>query len=162
MKQKRKKNYVNNSDFYDAIVEYQEVLANIHDEKDYPKIPEYVATCVYSICTRIAKKSNFKNYSYIDEMISDGLENALASIEKFDPQKSRNPFAYFTQIIINAFIRRIKLEQKHSYIKHASLENIGMQLMLETNGEIQYLVENEKEYTDNHANFLGDKNEQQE
>lgn len=156
---KRKKHYVNNSDFYDALVEYRERCLLVENEKNYEKIPDYIAICIFEISKRIASKNNFKNYSYIDEMISDGLENGLASVNKFDPQKSNNPFAYFSQIIINAFIRRIKLEKKHSYIKHASLEKIGMQMMLETNGEIQHVVENESDYAKNHKDFLGDKNE---
>lgn len=155
---KRKKHYVNNADFYDSLLKYREVLLDIEDEKDYPKIPNYIAECIYEICKRIASKGNFKNYTYIDEMISDGLENALASVNKFDPQKSNNPFAYFSQIIINAFIRRIKIEKKHSYIKHASLEKMGIDLMLETNGDIQYIVENENEYAQNHEKFNGNDN----
>jgi hypothetical protein len=51
-------------------------------------------------------------------MISDGIENCLQYLDNFDPLKSKNPFAYFTQIIFYAFIRRIQKEKKQVTIKH--------------------------------------------
>lgn len=150
---RRKGNYVNNRDFYNAIIEYQNTLKEIENKEDYPKVPKYIAECIIEISRRIASKKNFNGYSYVDEMIADGIENGLASIEKFNPEKSDNPFAYFSQIIINAFIRRIKTEKKHSYIKHASLEKLSVEMMLETNGEIQQLVDNKSDYSANHQNY---------
>jgi len=75
------------------------------------------------IATRLSTKPNFVNYSYREEMISDGVENCICYIDNFDPLKSTNPFAYFTQIIYYAFLRRILKEKKQLYIKHKSLEN---------------------------------------
>ena len=60
--------------------------------------------------------------SFREEMISDGIENCLLYINNFDPAKSQNPFAYFTQIIYFAFIRRIQKEKKHLYTKYAAIE----------------------------------------
>ena len=51
-------------------------------------------------------------------MISDGIENCLQYIHNFNPEKSNNPFAYFTQIIYYAFIRRIQKEKKQAHVKH--------------------------------------------
>ena len=51
-------------------------------------------------------------------MISDGLENCLAYMHNFNSDKSKNPFAYFTQIIYYAFLRRIQKEKKQQYIKY--------------------------------------------
>jgi DNA-directed RNA polymerase specialized sigma24 family protein len=56
-------------------------------------------------------------------MISDGIENCLLYIDNFNPEKSKNPFAYFTQIIYYAFIRRIQKEKKQTYVKYKALEN---------------------------------------
>jgi DNA-directed RNA polymerase specialized sigma24 family protein len=50
-------------------------------------------------------------------MISDGYENCVMYMHNFDPEKYNNPFAYFTQIIHHAFIRRIQKERKQQYIK---------------------------------------------
>ena len=51
-------------------------------------------------------------------MVSDGIENCLQYLDNFNPAKSSNPFAYFTQIIYYAFIRRIQKEKKQTTIKH--------------------------------------------
>jgi DNA-directed RNA polymerase specialized sigma24 family protein len=51
-------------------------------------------------------------------MISDGIENCLQYLDNFNPKKSNNPFAYFTQIIYYAFIRRIQKEKKQVTIKN--------------------------------------------
>ena len=60
-----------------------------------------------------------------DDMISDGIENCVQYIHNFDPEKSRNPFAYFTQIIHYAFLRRIQKEKKQLEIKTKIIEKTG-------------------------------------
>ena len=87
-----------------------------------PQIPNYVGRCLLQIANRLATKPNFANYTFKDDMISDGIENCVSYIHNFDPEKSNNPFAYFTQIIYYAFLRRIQKEKKQLYIKHKSLE----------------------------------------
>jgi len=64
--------------------------------------------------------------TYRDDMVGDGLENCLTYIHNFDSKKSSNPFAYFTQIIYFAFLRRIQKEKKQSYIKHKVLRMSSM------------------------------------
>jgi hypothetical protein len=59
-------------------------------------------------------------------MISDGIENCLMYFKNFDPEKSKNPFAYFTQIVFYAFIRRILKEKKQTYIKYKATEQMGI------------------------------------
>ena len=119
-----KKNYVNNPEFLQAIVDYKKLCAEAEDSgDDKPQIPDYIGECIYQISTRLASKPNFSGYSYKDEMISDGLENAIQALGNFDPDKSSNPFAYFTQIIWYAFLRRIDKEKKQLYIKHKVTEN---------------------------------------
>ena len=58
-------------------------------------------------------------------MISDGIENCVQYIHNFNPEKSQNPFAYFTQIIHYAFLRRIQKEKKQLEIKNKILERTG-------------------------------------
>ena len=119
----RKKNYVNNPEFLQAIVDYKKLCVEAEDSgDDKPQIPDYIGECIYQISTRLASKPNFSGYSYKDEMISDGLENAIQALKNFDPQKSSNPFAYFTQIIWYAFLRRIDKEKKQVYIRHKVTE----------------------------------------
>ena len=84
--------------------------------------PEYIVNCILKIANGLSNRPNFINYTYKDEMISDGIENCLQYIYNFDPTKSKNPFAYFTQIIYYAFIRRIQKEKKQQHIKHKMID----------------------------------------
>ena len=56
-------------------------------------------------------------------MIGDGIENCIQYAKNFDPEKSKNPFAYFTQIIYYAFLRRISKEKKQQSIKQKMIDN---------------------------------------
>lgn len=121
---KTQNHYVDNKKLYEAIIEYkQNVLEAKKAEKEKPPIPNYVGECILMIATRLSMKPNFANYSYREEMISDGVENCICYFDNFDPAKTNNPFAYFTQIIYYAFLRRILKEKKQLYIKHKTLEN---------------------------------------
>lgn len=119
MAQKTKRHYVNNKDFYDALVAYRQSLSENKDAR----VPDYVGQCIIAICTKLSTKPNFIGYSFRDEMIADAIENCIASVDGFDPAKSTNPFAYFTQIAWNALIRRISKEKKQQYIKHKNMVN---------------------------------------
>jgi DNA-directed RNA polymerase specialized sigma subunit len=116
--------YVDNKELYRVMVAYrQSVQAAKADGTIRPQIPNYVGECILKIAKRLCTKPNFINYSYKEEMISDGIENCISYIDNFDPEKSDNPFAYFTQIIYFAFLRRILKEKKQIYIRHKTMEN---------------------------------------
>ena len=123
-----KKNYVNNPEFLKAIIEYKKACKEAEEfgEDDLPQIPNYIGECLYQIATRLSTKPNFSGYTYREEMVSDGLENAIQALGNFDPEKSNNPFAYFTQIIWYAFLRRIEKEKKQVYIRHKVIENYAI------------------------------------
>jgi hypothetical protein len=134
---KNHKHYVDNKKLLAAVVEYRK-LTQIYKAGDKqgvkPPIPNYIGECMLLIAQRLSYKPNFINYSYREEMISDGIENCVSYIDNFDPEKSDNPFAYFTQIIYFAFLRRIQKEKKQLYIKHKSLENsLIMNTLIEQN-----------------------------
>lgn len=121
----RKKHYINNKDLYSALCDYLNKYSECEEQgKTTPRIPEYVGEAFYLLCERIGRKPNFSRYSYLDEMKSDGMENCVMQIRSFNPQKSNNPFAYFSTIIHNAFIRRIKKEKQQHYIKIKNLDNL--------------------------------------
>jgi len=122
----RKRNYVNNPDLLAALRDYRALCKEAEDAGDKnPQVPEYIGKCILLIATRLATKPNFSGYSYKEEMISDGIENCLMYIHNFDPEKSQNPFAYFTQIIWFAFLRRIQKEKKQLDIKTKIIEKTG-------------------------------------
>jgi len=116
--------YVDNKQLYTVILQYKVDVENAEVQGlSKPQIPNYVGECILLIAQRLATKPNFINYSYREEMISDGIENCISYFDNFDPSKSDNPFAYFTQIIYFAFLRRIQKEKKQVYIKHKTAEN---------------------------------------
>lgn len=135
------KHYVDNKQLFEVMKQYRsEVLIARAHEQTPPPIPSYVGECILMIANRLSTKPNFVNYSYRDEMISDGVENCICYIDNFDPAKSDNPFAYFTQIIYFAFLRRINKEKKQLYIKHKSFENSAIMNELFEQGELDTYV----------------------
>ena len=125
-KRKRSEHYVNNKEFLTAIVEYK-VAVRLASERGQPKprITNYLGECFLKIATHLSYKPNFVNYMFKDDMICDGIENCVQYINNFDPEKSSNPFAYFTQIIHYAFLRRIQKEKKQLEIKTKIIERSG-------------------------------------
>ena len=118
--------YVNNKEFLEAIVEYKrKVEIAKKKEKSKPLVPNYVGECFLKIATHLSYKPNFVNYMFREDMISDGIENCVQYIHNFDPERSKNPFAYFTQIIHYAFLRRIQKEKKQLEIKTKIIEKTG-------------------------------------
>lgn len=113
------KHYVNNTEFYNAIIEYRLVVKKCKAKNEpVPPIPHYIGDCLIKIANKLSYSPNFINYTFRDEMVSDGLENCVNYFHNFDPDKSNNPFSYFTQIIYFAFLRRIQKEKKYLYVKH--------------------------------------------
>lgn len=178
---KEKAHYVNNADFLAAIKIYRQSVLDAEasgDEK--PRVPEYIGECLMKIATHLSYKSNFINYTYREDMILDGVENCLQYIDNFDPTKSSNPFAYFTQIIYYAFIRKIQKEKKQTYVKNKMIlempfEMFDLQEQDEdgewTNQMMEYLRSNndsdynmpkkkpaKKKAKNNLESFLGDEN----
>lgn len=124
---KREKHYVNNADFLAALIEYKKNCeAADKAGKPQPQIPNYVGECFLKIADHLSRKPNFVSYSFRDEMIADGIENCMMYFRNFNPEKSKNPFAYFTQIIYYAFLRRITREKKQLYVKYKATEQIGI------------------------------------
>ena len=126
MPRKKSEHYVNNKQLLEALIVYREKVAHAK-ENDLPKprITNYLGECFLKIATHLSYKPNFVNYMFRDDMISDGIENCVQYIHNFDPEKSKNPFAYFTQIIHYAFLRRIQKEKKQLEIKTKIIEKTG-------------------------------------
>ena len=131
-----RKHYVNNEKFLEQMKEFRDKVKTAKESgTQRPRVPEYIGECVFKIASHLARKPNFANYTFKDDMISDGVENCLLYIDNFDPDKSSNPFAYFTQIIYFAFLRRIQKEKKQLYVKYKTMENEVINSLIENNGE---------------------------
>ena len=126
MVRKKSGHYGNKRELLEALIVYRAKVANAK-ENDLPKprITNYLGECFLKIATHLSYKPNFVNYMFREDMISDGIENCVQYIHNFDPEKSKNPFAYFTQIIHYAFLRRIQKEKKQLEIKTKIIEKSG-------------------------------------
>jgi hypothetical protein len=123
----KQKHYINNPDFLQALIDYKTAQKeNKKNNLPPPPIPNYIGECFMKIAEGLSHKPNFINYTYRDEMMADGIENCLMYFDNFNPDKSKNPFAYFTQIIYYAFLRRIQKEKKQTYVKYKATEQMGI------------------------------------
>jgi len=120
---RKKQHYVNNEKFLEVMSDYREKYLQAKDnDTELPIIPDYAGECFLKIAERLSHRPNFINYAFREEMVSDGIENSVMYASNFNPEKSTNPFAYFTQIIYFAFLRRIEKEKKQLYIKYKTME----------------------------------------
>ena len=120
---KKSVHYIDNKEFHQAMIEWKELCKEAEEAgEEKPPVTNYIGECFLKIANGLSYRPNFINYSYRSEMVSDGIENCLQYIHNFDPEKSKNPFAYFTQIIYYAFLRRIQKEKKQAHIKNKMIE----------------------------------------
>ena len=132
-KTKRKEHYVDNKKFLQAMTDWRLKYDKAKDKnRKPPKVTNYIGECFLKIANQLSYRPNFINYTYRDDMISDGIENCLQYMNNFNPKKSNNPFAYFTQIIYYAFIRRIQKEKKQQDVKAKVIANSGVELMMDS------------------------------
>ena len=131
-KAKEKPHYVDNKKFLEAMTEFRlKVITAEEKGKKRPMVTNYIGECFLKIANHLSFRPNFINYTFRDDMISDGIENCLQYMDNFNPEKSKNPFAYFTQIIYYAFIRRIQKEKKQMQIKSKLIANAGVENMMD-------------------------------
>jgi|TARA_B100001964_G_C14201456_1_gene586015 DNA-directed RNA polymerase specialized sigma24 family protein len=124
---KKSEHYVDNKVFLTAMIDYKLVRSKAEKAgKSIPPVTNYIGECFLKIANHLSYRPNFINYTFRDDMISDGVENCLQYLNNFNPKKSKNPFAYFTQIIFYAFVRRIQKEKKQVTIKYKLLEDANL------------------------------------
>ena len=144
----KKEHYVNNKEFLQAMIDYRKSVNKAKREKrNKPPVTDYIGSCFLKIANHLSYRPNFINYTFRDDMISDGIENCLLYLDNFNPKTSNNPFAYFTQIIYYAFVRRIQKEKKQVTIKN--------RLITESNYDDMTLQPGEdKEFKNQFTEFL--------
>ena len=131
-KAKEKPHYVDNKKFLEAMIEYRDRCEKAKNRnRKKPEVTNYIGECFLKIANHLSYRPNFINYTFRDDMISDCIENCLQYMDNFNPDKSNNPFAYFTQIIYYAFIRRIQKEKKQIQIKSKLIANTGVENMMD-------------------------------
>ena len=144
----KKEHYVNNKEFLLAMINYRKAVNKAkREKKPKPPVTDYIGSCFLKIANHLSFRPNFINYTFRDDMISDGIQNCLQYLDNFNPKTSNNPFAYFTQIIYYAFVRRIQKEKKQVTIKN--------RLITESNYDDMTLQPGEdKEFKNQFTEFL--------
>lgn len=140
---KKKNHYVDNEKLLEEILLYKEEVkqAKERGEEKRPQMNNYLGGAIFEIANRFSRRPNFINYTYRDDMVEDAVENCIRYICNFDPEKSRNPFAYITQISYYAFLRRINKEKKQAMIRAKCMEEAAAHGMFDPK---------------NHKNFKGE------
>ena len=144
----KKEHYVNNKEFLQAMIDYRKSVNKAKREKrNKPPVTDYIGSCFLKIANHLSYRPNFINYTFRDDMISDVIENCLQYLDNFNPKTSNNPFAYFTQIIYYAFVRRIQKEKKQVTIKNRLISESNYDDMTLQPGE-------DKEFKNQFTEFL--------
>tara|TARA_B100000214_G_scaffold41853_1_gene26259 strand:+ start:25 stop:501 length:477 start_codon:yes stop_codon:yes gene_type:complete len=134
---RKSEHYVNNKQFLEALVNYRAKCQRAEEAGEpRPVIPRYIGECFLKIANHLSYKPNFVNYMFREDMISDGIENCVQYIKNFNPEKSSNPFAYFTQIIHYAFLRRIQKEKRQMDIRGKLIERSGFEEVMTGDGDL--------------------------
>ena len=136
MAPRKKEHYLNNKEFLAELEKYRATVKRAEEQgKPKPRVNNYIGGCFLKIATHLSFRPNFINYMYKDDMICDGIENCIQYIDNFDPAKSSNPFAYFTQIVYFAFLRRIAKEKRQMEIRDKIIEKSGASEVFTIDGE---------------------------
>lgn len=147
--------YVSNSELLAHLKKRKAAIKKALEEgKDPPPIDNYIGKVILDIANRLSYRPNFINYSYKQEMIGDGVENCLKVVDNFDCENYSNPFAFYTRIIWNAFVRRIQMEQKQQHVKGCLISEMQIDEMFET----QETDEDGIPYAQHMNNFLLENN----
>lgn len=123
----KRMHYVDNEKFCEEMTKWKKRVLDAREVDDVdPPSTEFMGECFLKICEHLIMRPNFINYTFRDDLISDGIENCLLYAHNFNPEKSKNPFSYFTQIIHHAYVRRIVKERKLMHIKYLFVERSGI------------------------------------
>ena len=153
----KRKHYVDNDKFFLEIKKWKQRVIDAREVDDPdPPSTEYMGECFLKISENLAWRPNFINYTFRDDLVSDGIENCLLYAHNFNPEKSKNPFSYFTQIIHHSYIRRITKEKKQMHIKYRIIEEerLNEQLELTTEDNVNHSLEKQyQKYIDSHDKY---------
>lgn len=108
---KKSKDYLSNKEMLSEV---------IHCKKD-GQISEKLGKMFVLLAERYSTKPNFSGYSYRDEMVANAILACCQNYTKFNEDKGSNPFAYFTQIIHNAFIQVLNKERRNQELRDKCL-----------------------------------------
>ena len=97
-----------------------------HFSKDHGRITENLGKMYIKLSERYAQRSNWRGYTYVEEMRGQAVLQLSQIGLQFDESKSENPFAYYTAAVTNSFTRVLNLEKKNQNIRDDLLEIAGL------------------------------------
>lgn len=126
----------------------KELLAEVKRAKTKREMTNKLAQMLQLLCAKYAKKGNFINYSYNDDMQAYAMMMLVRTWDSFDPEKSDNPFAFFTQCIKNSFIQYLNQEKRQRNIRDLLLVDQGMNpsFTFSEDGSEQHIVDDEEDF----------------
>ena len=102
-----------------------QLLEAIAEDKKAGKLSNKLAKMLYMIAERYSYSPSFAGYSFREDMVSIAAVNLCANWYKFDPEKSDNPFAFYTTAAYRSFLQYLADEKKHRDIRDALLVEAG-------------------------------------
>lgn len=124
-----KVNYVDKTELYNDLCAWKKVRdAALLDGKPAPALPRSVGLAIIQITDGTARRPNFRNYTFIEEMKGDGIVDAVKAMNSFDPERKNksgvvNPFGFISLVVWRAFLGRIAQEKKLQKIKVAAMSD---------------------------------------
>lgn len=123
--------YVDNQKLTQIMISWAAEVAHAKKNNlEHPRIPEFVGQAIMLIATNLARKGNFRDYSWVDEMIEDGIDACVRYLHNWRPDATTrggypNPYGYISRIVEQAFRHRIEIEKRQDYYKNKSLLLMG-------------------------------------
>lgn len=117
-KEKKPKNYLNNRD----------MMEQVRLSRELGRPTDELANMFIVLVARYAKHPNYASvFSYEEDMQAHGLLTLVKQWHYFNPDKSNNPFAYYTQICKHAFYEYLRKEKKQRMVRNAYMVELGVE-----------------------------------
>jgi len=114
-----------------------------------PRVSNYIGECLYKIARGFQTTPRHINRTYPEDLCSNAVENCLKYITNFDPEKSTNPFSYFTQIVHFSFLRTVYSENKQRDIESRIITEAEFSTLFNGNGSLEpEIMQSLKEQTE--------------
>jgi hypothetical protein len=127
--------------------------------KDHGRITENLGKMFIKLSERYAQRSNWRGYTYVEEMRGQAVLQLSQIGLQFDESKSENPFAYYTAAVTNSFTRVLNIEKKNQNIRDDMLESHGLTPSLTRQNQQEYAEENARQ-AELYKNFRMPKSEE--
>jgi DNA-directed RNA polymerase specialized sigma24 family protein len=142
--------YVDKPKLYDAMcVHHMMVHKALKEGTEPPRVSEYIGECIVKICEGLGNAPNFRNYTFVEEMVQDAILVCLKRCNSFDPTHAKkNAFGYFSRCAFFEMVNRIKSEKSYISGKMKFIRNLSIDVAAyqdhddpHNNAFIQYLQE---------------------